>query len=57
MRRLLQPRRLQITVAEAHAGVEMIRTLDPRPGRQYNREQTRLIEPDVVVFVRAAWQL
>ena len=38
----------QITVAEAHAGIEFIRTLDPRPGRQFNREQARLIEPDVV---------
>jgi RNA polymerase sigma-54 factor len=36
----------QVTVEEAHAGVEFIRTLDPRPGRLYNREQTRLIEPD-----------
>jgi len=42
----------QITVEEAHAGVEFIRTLDPRPGRQYNREQTRLIEPDVVFIKR-----
>jgi RNA polymerase sigma-54 factor len=42
----------QITPAEAHAGVEFIRTLDPRPGRQYNREQTRLIEPDVVFVKR-----
>jgi RNA polymerase sigma-54 factor len=41
-----------ITVVEAHAGVETIRTLDPRPGRQYNREQTRLIEPDVVFVKR-----
>jgi RNA polymerase sigma-54 factor len=40
-------RAAKITLAEAHAGVEFIRTLDPRPGRQYNREQTRLIEPDV----------
>jgi len=38
----------QVTPAEAHAGIEFIRTLDPRPGRLYNREQTRLIEPDVV---------
>jgi RNA polymerase sigma-54 factor len=45
-------RAAQITVAEAHAGVEFIRTLDPRPGRQYNREQTRLIEPDVVFVKR-----
>lgn len=37
-----------VTPEEALAGVEFIRTLDPRPGRLYNREQTRLIEPDVV---------
>ncbi len=42
----------QVTVEEAHAGLEFIRTLDPRPGRQYNREQTRLIEPDVVFIKR-----
>jgi RNA polymerase sigma-54 factor len=45
-------RAAQITVVEAHAGVELIRTLDPRPGRQHNREQTRLIEPDVVFVKR-----
>jgi RNA polymerase sigma-54 factor len=45
-------RAAQITPAEAHAGVEFIRTLDPRPGRQYNRGQTRLIEPDVVFLKR-----
>jgi len=45
-------RAAQIKVAEAHAGVEFIRTLDPRPGRLYNREQTRLIEPDVVFLKR-----
>jgi RNA polymerase sigma-54 factor len=45
-------RAAQITPAEAHAGVEFIRTLDPRPGRQHNREQTRLIEPDVVFVKR-----
>ena len=39
-------------MAEAHAGVEFIRTLDPHPGRLYNREQTRLIEPDVVFVKR-----
>ena len=43
---------VQATIEEAHAGVEFIRTLDPRPGRQYNREQTRLIEPDVVFVKR-----
>jgi RNA polymerase sigma-54 factor len=42
----------QITTDEAHAAVEFIRTLDPRPGRLYNREQTRLIEPDVVFVKR-----
>jgi RNA polymerase sigma-54 factor len=51
-------RAAQITLAEAHAGVEFIRTLDPRPGRQYNREQTRLIEPDVVFVKRGAeWEV
>src|SRR5208283_2778681 len=45
-------RAAQVTPAEAQAGVELIRTLDPRPGRLYNREQTRLIEPDVVFIKR-----
>jgi RNA polymerase sigma-54 factor len=45
-------RAAQISPAEAHCGVEFIRTLDPRPGRQYNREETRLIEPDVVFVKR-----
>jgi RNA polymerase sigma-54 factor len=45
-------RAAQITAEEAHAGVGFIRTLDPRPGRQYNREQARLIEPDVVFVKR-----
>jgi RNA polymerase sigma-54 factor len=43
---------VQVSVEEAHAAVEFIRTLDPRPGRLYNREQTRLIEPDVVFVKR-----
>jgi RNA polymerase sigma-54 factor len=51
-------RAAQITPAEAHSGVEFIRTLDPRPGRLYNREQTRLIEPDVVFVKRGAeWEV
>ena len=51
-------RAAQITPTEAHAGVEFIRTLDPRPGRQYNREETRLIEPDVVFVKRGAeWEV
>ena len=45
-------RATQLSQAEVHAGVEFIRTLDPRPGRLYNREQTRLIEPDVVFLKR-----
>ncbi len=43
---------VQVSPAEASAGVDFIRTLDPRPGRLYNREQTRLIEPDVVFVKR-----
>jgi RNA polymerase sigma-54 factor len=45
-------RTLQVSADEAQAGVDFIRTLDPRPGRLYNREQTRLIEPDVVFVKR-----
>ncbi len=45
-------RAAQVTLDEANAAVEFIRTLDPRPGRLYNREQTRLIEPDVVFVKR-----
>jgi RNA polymerase sigma-54 factor len=47
-------RAAQVTPDEAHAAVEFIRTLDPRPGRMYNREQTRLIEPDVYFVKRGA---
>jgi len=47
-------RAAHVTPAEAQAGVDFIRTLDPRPGRLYNREQTRLIEPDVVFIKRGA---
>jgi RNA polymerase sigma-54 factor len=42
----------QVTADEARAAIDFIRTLDPRPGRLYNREQTRLIEPDVVFVKR-----
>jgi RNA polymerase sigma-54 factor len=45
-------RAAQIRPEEAHAAVEFIRTLDPRPGRLYNREQARLIEPDVYFVKR-----
>ena len=43
---------MHVTPEETHEGVEFIRTLEPRPGRLYNREQTRLIEPDVVFTKR-----
>jgi RNA polymerase sigma-54 factor len=39
-------------VGEVGTAVDLIRTLDPRPGRRYNREQTRLIEPDVAFVKR-----
>lgn len=45
-------RAAQIPMEDAHLGVEFIRTLDPRPGRVYNREETRLIEPDVFFVKR-----
>jgi RNA polymerase sigma-54 factor len=45
-------RAAQVTAEEASGAVEFIRTLDPRPGRMYNREQTRLIEPDVFFVKR-----
>ncbi len=43
-----------VTLEEAHHGLEFIRTLDPRPGRIHNREQARLIEPDVYFVKRGA---
>jgi RNA polymerase sigma-54 factor len=43
---------VQASQEDVHAAVEFIRTLDPRPGRQHNRETTRLIEPDVVFVKR-----
>jgi RNA polymerase sigma-54 factor len=43
-----------VSTDEAQNALEFIRTLDPRPGRLYNREQTRLIEPDVVFLKNGA---
>ncbi len=40
------------SVEEVQAGVEFIRTLDPRPGQRYNEVETRLIEPDVAFVKR-----
>ena len=45
-------RAAQMTTEEATLGIEFIRTLDPRPGRLYNQEETRLIEPDVTFVKR-----
>jgi len=45
-------RAAQVKAEEAHAAIEFIRTLDPRPGRMYNRAQPRLIEPDVLFVKR-----
>jgi RNA polymerase sigma-54 factor len=39
-------------ISEVSTAIDLIRTLDPRPGRRYNREQTRLIEPDVAFVKR-----
>jgi RNA polymerase sigma-54 factor len=39
-------------VPEVSMAVDLIRTLDPRPGRRYNREQAHLIEPDVAFVKR-----
>ncbi len=40
------------TQEEAQHAVDFIRTLDPRPGQRYNREDARLIEPDVAFVKR-----
>ncbi|MGD0347994.1 MAG: RNA polymerase sigma-54 factor [Terracidiphilus sp.] len=47
-------RAAQVKLEEAHAAIEFIRSLDPRPGRIYNRDQARLIEPDVFFVKRGA---
>jgi RNA polymerase sigma-54 factor len=39
-------------VEEVQAAVDLIRTLDPRPGQRYNISETRLIEPDVAFVKR-----
>jgi RNA polymerase sigma-54 factor len=40
------------TPEQVQAAVELIRTLDPRPGQRYNHTETRLIEPDVAFVKR-----
>ena len=37
---------------EVQMAVDLIRTLDPRPGQRYNISETRLIEPDVAFVKR-----
>lgn len=39
-------------VEEVQAAVDLIRTLDPRPGQRFNLSETRLIEPDVAFIKR-----
>ncbi len=41
-----------LTQEQAQAALDFIRTLDPRPGARYNRDQPRLIEPDVAFVKR-----
>jgi len=38
--------------AVVNRAIELIRTLDPRPGQRYNQQETRLIEPDVAFVKR-----
>ncbi len=38
--------------AQVQAAIDLIRSLDPKPGRRYNREEARLIEPDVAFVKR-----
>ncbi len=38
--------------AHVQLAVDLIRTLDPRPGQKYNRPDARLIEPDVAIVKR-----
>jgi len=45
-------RRLKLPLRRLTRRWSLSARLDPRPGRQYNREQTRLIEPDVVFVKR-----
>ena len=39
-------------VERVNEAVDLIRTLDPRPGQRYSQAQTRLIEPDVAFVKR-----
>lgn len=51
-------RLLGATLDEVQAGIDAIRSLDPRPGQRYNQQETRLIEPDVAFVKRNdEWQV
>jgi RNA polymerase sigma-54 factor len=40
------------TAEQVQKAVDLVRSLDPRPGLRYNREEARLIEPDVAFVKR-----
>ena len=42
-------RALDRPVPAVEKAIELIRTLDPRPGQRYNKSQPQLIEPDVYI--------
>jgi RNA polymerase sigma-54 factor len=39
------------TIEDVQAALDLVRTLDPKPGARYNQQESRLIEPDVA-FVK-----
>lgn len=43
-------RALSVTIPEVISAVSMITSLDPRPGRRFNDEETIYISPDIYVF-------
>ncbi len=45
-------RNLNVSPEQTLAAIELIRTLDPRPGQRHEHQQTRLIEPDVAFAKR-----
>jgi len=42
-------KKLDISIAEARFHIDVIKSLDPRPGRKYSQEKTFYIVPDIVV--------
>jgi len=43
-------RALKISIEETIAAVDIIKSLEPRPGRQFSEEQTQYIYPDIFVY-------